>query len=214
MGHLLWDIEGTLEHQVSLYRQGLRVALGFNNLTWNSEQTSVRLEIASSHNSPGAFNNSPNHTKGEMHIYVCTWVLSWLLQNEKCWWQLYLEVLKISQFGEDLIWRYHWKKVAGVHIFFNWWLLIFAKFIISPISPNKSSPIILQYGFKETMMIGNNTNLYEMKWCCFRPPLCTLLWLNWAMQTQGTMRKLIYRNTPLNGFFPATQWSDSSALLL
>ena len=33
---------------------------------------------------------------------------------------VYLEVLKISQFGEDLIWRYYddyWTKVGGLDIF-------------------------------------------------------------------------------------------------
>ena len=49
---------------------------------------------------------------------------------------------KISQFSKDLIWRYYWKKVVEVHICFIWWLLILAKFINSPISPNKSLPII------------------------------------------------------------------------
>ena len=64
---------------------------------------------------------------------------------------LYLAVFKISQFGEDLIWRYYWKKLGVVHIFFIWWLLILAKFNNSPISPNKSSPII--YGFTVYEMV-------------------------------------------------------------
>ena len=62
--------------------------------------------------------------------------------NEKCWWLLYLAVFKISQLSKDLIWRYYWKQVAEVHIFFIWGLLILAKFINSTISPNKSWPII------------------------------------------------------------------------
>ena len=39
------------------------------------------------------------------------------------------------------------KESGWLHIFFNWWLdlLILAKFIISPISPNKSSPIIYHF---------------------------------------------------------------------
>ena len=42
-----------------------------------------------------------------------------VLYNRKCWWLLYLVVLKISQFSKDLIWRYYWKKVGGVNIFFH-----------------------------------------------------------------------------------------------
>ena len=44
-------------------------------------------------------------------------------------------VLKISQFGEDLIWRYYCKKVGGLDIFY----LATTNFFNSP---NKSSPII------------------------------------------------------------------------
>ena len=32
-------------------------------------------------------------------------------------------------------------------------------------------------------------NLLEMKWCCFRPLLCTLFRLNWTMQAQGNERR-------------------------
>ena len=39
-----------------------------------------------------------------------------------------------------------------------------------------------------------------MKWCCFRPPLCTLLRLNWTKQEQGTMRWNQWRSRPLIGF--------------
>ena len=52
-------------------------------------------------------------------------------------------VLKISQFSKDLTWRYYWKKVVGVHIFFIWRVLILANFINLPILPNKSSPTII-----------------------------------------------------------------------
>ena len=37
------------------------------------------------------------------------------------------------------------KESGWVHIFFNWRLLTLAKFIISPFSPNKSSPIIYHF---------------------------------------------------------------------
>ena len=40
---------------------------------------------------------------------------------------------------------YYWKKVVRVHIFFIWWLLILANFINSPISPNKSLPLINRF---------------------------------------------------------------------
>ena len=58
-----------------------------------------------------------------------------------------MAVFKISQFGENLFWRYYWKKLGGGSIFFIfiWRLLILSKFNNSPISPNKSSPIIYHF---------------------------------------------------------------------
>ena len=47
------------------------------------------------------------------------------------------------------------------------------------------------------------------KWWCFRPLLCTLFRLNWAKQTPGIMRRNKWRNLPLSGFEPATQWSEA-----
>ena len=46
---------------------------------------------------------------------TCTSVVCqcFILLNDKCWWLLYLAVLKISQSGKDLIWSYYWKKVGG-----------------------------------------------------------------------------------------------------
>ena len=46
-------------------------------------------------------------------------------------------------------------KVVEVHIFFIWRLLILAKFINSPISPNKSSPIIYRFTVIGYFKIGN-----------------------------------------------------------
>ena len=63
---------------------------------------------------PAYFRDTCHHSS---FIWSARFNLTNMHKNEKYWWLLYLAVLKISQFGEELIWRYYWKKVGGLDIF-------------------------------------------------------------------------------------------------
>ena len=88
---------------------------------------------------------------------------SW--QNTVKWEMLvafiYLAVLKISQFGEDLIWRYFWKKV--ISIFFH---LVTTNILIRQFLPNKYSPIIYRF-----TAYGFYSYRFYSKWFLFLPVL-------------------------------------------